>query len=34
MPTQCTLHIGKESQKYLKEFSELLPQQDLNNQGR
>ena len=33
MPTQCPLHIGKVSQKYLKEFLELLPTQDLNNQG-
>ena len=33
MPTQCSLHIGKVSQKYLKEFLELLPTQDLNNQG-
>ena len=34
MPTQCPLHIGKVSQKYLKELLELLPAQDLNNQGR
>ena len=36
MPTQCPLHISKVhvSQKYLKEFLELLPAQDLNNQGR
>ena len=34
LPTQCPLHIGKVSQKYLKEFLELLPAQDLNNQGR
>ena len=34
MPTQCPLHISKASQKYLKEFFELLPAQDLNNQGR
>ena len=33
MPTQCPLHIGKVSQKYLKEFLEFLPKQDLNNQG-
>ena len=33
MPTQCPLHIGKVLQKYLKEFLELLPTQDLNNQG-
>ena len=26
--------MGKVSQKYLKEFLELLPVQDLNNQGR
>ena len=26
--------MGKVSQKYLKEFLELLPAQDLNNQGR
>ena len=26
--------IGKVSQKYLKEFLELLPTQDLNNQGQ
>ena len=36
MPTQCPLHIqaGKVSQNYLREFLELLPTQDLNNQGR
>ena len=34
MPTQCPLYISKVSQKYLKEFLELLPAQDLNNQGR
>ena len=34
MPTQYPLHIGKVSQKYLKELLELLPTQDLNNQGR
>ena len=34
MPTQCPLHIGKVSQKYLKEFQEILPTQDLNNKGR
>ena len=33
MPTQCPLHIGKAAQKYLKEFLEFLPTQDLNNQG-
>ena len=27
MPTQCPLHISKVSQKYLKEFLELLPAQ-------
>ena len=27
-------HIGKVSQKYLKELLELLPTQDLNNQER
>ena len=32
MPTQCPLHIGKVSQKYLKESLELLPTQYLNNQ--
>ena len=31
MPTQCPLHTGKVSQKYLKDFLELLPTQDLNN---
>ena len=34
MPTQCPLHISKVPQKYLKEFLELFPAQDLNNQGR
>ena len=34
MPTLCPLHIGKVSQKYLREFLELLLTQDLNNQGR
>ena len=34
MPTQCPLHISKVSQICLKEFLELLPAQDLNNQGR
>ena len=34
MSTQCPLHISKVSQKYLKEILELLPAQDLNNQGR
>ena len=34
MPTQCPLHIGNVSQKYLKELLELLPAQYLNNQGR
>ena len=33
MPAQSPLHIGKVAQKYLKEFLEFLPTQDLNNQG-
>ena len=34
MPTQCPLHIGKVSQKYLRKFLDLLPKTRLNNQGR
>ena len=34
MHTQCPLHISKVSLKYLKEFLELLPASDFNNQGR
>ena len=34
MPTQYPLHTDKVSEKYLKEFLELLSTQDLNNQGK
>ena len=33
MPAQSPLYIGKVAQKYIKEFLEFLPTQDLNNQG-